>query len=377
MYSLQKLGIIVLIFCIFAFSGHGLDLRGDHLSPIIFEPGKKIVNHYVIDGTDKKVTLSLGGELLEYVQVTEVINNQFDLIIEVPEKLPEPGSYSFSLQVTEVSDSDQSGVGSLVSVSLRFIVEVPPHGKAISISFDVPDINEHEPVPFSVKVESKGLEDITSLKGFITIYDLQNKSRAFLSLKEKPLPALVSTSLSASLPPDRLAPGRYRAEAVVDYDGKEKAAQDTFKIGNLDLILLNYSSRLEKDFGEFWAIVENNWGNPIQTVYATVSINGTELLTTPTLSLGPWQRDTLNGILRTDFAPGNYSGIIQLFYDDLSKTEEVMFTIFEPPKETQKTSAATILIISGILLLIVISFIIGQVLIKKQRNKKNKKSIFL
>jgi len=75
----------VILFCIFASSVYGLSLRGDHLSPIIFEPGKKIVNHYIIEGTDKEVKVSLGGEIIQYVRVTEVANNQFDLIIEVPE----------------------------------------------------------------------------------------------------------------------------------------------------------------------------------------------------------------------------------------------------------------------------------------------------
>src|SRR3989344_9046662 len=132
MYRTSKIGMMVILFFVLASSAYGLALRGNHLSPIIFEPGKKIVNHYTIDGTDKEVTISLGGDLLEYVQVTEIVNNQFDLIIEVPETLPEPGSYSFSLHVTETGGSDEAGIGSLVSVNLLFLVEVPPHGKAIS-----------------------------------------------------------------------------------------------------------------------------------------------------------------------------------------------------------------------------------------------------
>lgn len=366
---LKRWGISVILVCILMSSVYGLSLRGDHLSPIIFEPGKKIVNHYTIEGTDSEVEVSLGGELLQYVRITEVVNNQFDLIIEVPETLPEPGSYSFSLHVTETGDQDEAGIGSLLSVNLLFLVEVPPHGKAISISFDVPDINEHQQIPFSVAVASKGLEDIASLKGSITVYDLKNKSVASLTLKERPLPALGSASLSVNLPADKLSAGKYWAEAVVNYDGEEKTARDNFKIGNLDLIMINYSSNLELEFGEFWAIVENNWGNPIQTAYATVSINGTELLTTPTISLGPWQRGELEGILRTDFVPGDYNGSIQLFYDNLSKTENVIFTIFVPVTEEQETLLATLIIIAGISLLILVGLIIGFVWIKK-RNKK-------
>ncbi len=362
--------LIVVFLLLFASSAYGLGLRGNHLSPIIFEPGKKMVNHYQIDGTDKEVKVSLGGDLLKYVTVTEVINNQFDLIIEMPETLPEPGSYSFSLHANEIGSPEESGVGSLLSVSLRFEVEVPPHGKAISISFDIPDFNEHQPIPFSVNIVSKGLENINSLTGTITVYDLKNNSVASLHLKGKALPALASTTLSASLPPDKLSPATYWAEAVVNYDGEEKMAQDAFKIGNLDLILVNYTSQLEQGFAEFHALVENNWGNPIQIAYATVSINGTELLTTPSLSLGPWQKGELKGILRTDFLTGNHTGSIQLFYDGLSKIENVTFIIVEPLTEEQEDLSVTLMIIFGISLLVIIGLIIGWVWIKKRNKNK-------
>lgn len=348
----KKVIMVVLLFCIVASSAYGLGLRGNHLSPIIFEPGKKIVNHYYIDDTNKEVKITVGGDLIEYVRVTEVVDKQFDLIIEVPETLPEPGTYWFSLQATEIGSEEESGVGSLLSVNLRFLVEVPPHGKAISISFDVPDVNEHQPIPLSVNIVSKGLENISSLTGTITVYDLKNSSIVSLNLKEKALPALASTSLSANLPPDKLSSGKYWAGAVMSYDGEEKRAQDAFKVGNLNLLLLNYTSQLEQGFGSFHALVENNWGNPIQIAYATVFIDGKELLVTPTVSLGPWQRGELRGILRTDFLPGNYSGSIHLFYDGLSRTENGIFTIFEPVKESQEISAATVAIVMVISLLI-------------------------
>ena len=363
MYRTAKIVMMLILFAVLASSTYGLALRGNHLSPIIFEPGKKIVNHYTIDGTDKQVVINLGGDLLEYVTVTEIVNNQFDLIIEVPETLPEPGSYSFSLHAVEMGNPE--GIGSLVSVNLIFLVEVPPHGKAISVSFDVPDINEHKPIPFSIAVASKGLEDINSLKIYIEVYDLKNNSVASLTLKERPLSALGTASLSANLPADKLSAGRYWAEALVQYDGEEKKIQDTFKIGNLDLNLVNYSSNLEVEFGEFWAEVENNWGNPIQTISAKIYINGTELLTTPTISLGPWQSGKLEGILQTDFLPGKYKGEIQLSYDSSSKTEEVMFTIFRPIIESEETELKPFLIIAVAVFVVVLAGLISMILRKK------------
>ena len=366
---MKKLFLIALLLIVlYSSSIYALSLNGNRLSPIIFEPGKKVVNHYIVEGTDKEVKVSLGGDLLQYVQVTEVVDNQFDLIIEVPENLPEPGSYWFSLQASEVGNEKEAGVGSLLSVSLRFLVEVPPHGKSISLSLDIPDVNEHEAVPIMVNIASKGLENISSLSGEVIVYDSNNHSAATLNLKGKPLPALESTILSVQIPADQLSPAKYWAEAVITYDGKVTRAQDGFKIGDLDLFLINYTSQLEQGFSQFKATVENNWGNPLQIVYLKVSIEGNELLTTPTVLLGPWQRGELAGILKTDFEPGNYAGSIQLFYDGLSKTEEVVFTITEPA-ETARERSTLILVISGIsaiAAILVLFLLFG----KKIKNKK-------
>lgn len=349
----RKNVLLFVIICMLLPSVHALNLVGNRLSPITFEPGKVIVNHYSIEETNKKVEVTLGGEMSKYARVTEVVDNKFDLIIEVPEILPEPGSYRFSLHAKEVGSTDGSGIGSLVSISLIFLVEVPPRGKEIGLSFIIPDVNEHEPVPVSVNIESKGLEKIDSLKGSVTFYNEKNDSMAHLALKEQSLTPLSSTSLSAALPADTLSTGKYWAEAVISYDGREKKAYDNFKIGYLDLLLINYSSYLEQEFGEFWAIVENNWGNTIQSAYAVVSINGQELLTTPTVVLGPWKQEELKGILRTDFAPGNYSGKIQLFYESLSKEQNVTFIIYEPLVE-ESTSSISIVIAGVIFILITV-----------------------
>ncbi len=344
---------------------YALSLNGNRLSPIIFEPGKKIVNHYLITDTNKQVNLSLAGDLLQYIHVSEVINNQFDLIIDAPQNLPEPGSYSFTLHATEMSNPESSGVSSFVSVNLRYLVEVPPHGKSISISLEVPDLNEHQEVPFSVNVISKGLENISSLQGTITVYDLQNHSMATLNLQGEPLRSLESATLAATLPADTLLPATYWAEAIINYDGKSAQVSDHFKIGNLNLILVNYTSQLEPQFALFQALVENNWGNPIKIAYAKIFINGTELLTTPTIYLEPWQRGELKGILKTDFAPGNYNGLIELFYDDQSRQENVTFSILPSPSESLAGNYLAVAII--IILLVLATFII---IFVHRRNKK-------
>lgn len=320
-------------------STFALDVQGLKLSPITFEPGKTIINHYIITGTNKPVVAELSGSLIEYVQITEIVNNEFDLIIKVPEKLPEPGTYWFSMHVKETDENAAAGIGSLLSITLRFQVEVPPHGKKISISFSVPDINEDQPMNFVISVQSRGLENIDSLQGQITVYDLLNNSVGTVNTAEKSLTALSSGELTAVFETKNLLPANYWAEAIVFYDGEQMSTSDTFKIGNLDLILVNYTQVLEHGFAEFKALIENNWGNPLETVYAQLFINGTEFLHTPTISLAPWQRGELKGIIKTNLNPGEYDAVLKLFFDKESKEEPIKIIISDVEQKKPEDSS--------------------------------------
>ena len=121
----------IFLFLFLVHAVHALELNGLKLSPIIYEPGKKIINTYTIAGTDKAVEVGLGGELLEYVHLTPVRQNQFDLIIEFPSGYIPSGSYGFSLHVKELPEEDSSGVGSLLSVTKVFEVTVYAYDKFI------------------------------------------------------------------------------------------------------------------------------------------------------------------------------------------------------------------------------------------------------
>ena len=115
--GVRSLFLALLFLAIFLPSAYSLGLNGLKLSPISYEPGKNITNHYVIDGTDKPVEVYLGGEIAKYARATEIKDHQFDLIINFPNEYIPSGSYSFSLSVKEIEDESVQGVGSLLSVT--------------------------------------------------------------------------------------------------------------------------------------------------------------------------------------------------------------------------------------------------------------------
>ena len=327
--SLLFLLLIVLILP----SVTALSLNGNKLGTIIYEPGKIITNHYAIADTNQEVEVSVGGELTEYLSVSEVVNNEFDLIINFPEEIIPLGSYSFGLSVTEISDEESGGLGALVSVSKTFQVEVYSYEKEIGVSFNSPSVNEGNPVNFQLGVQSKCYQDIDSVKGEITVYDFQNKELGKLKTEEISLKSLDSQTFIAAFDTLGLPAGSYWAKAIVYYDGQQKIVNNTFKIGNMDLVLKNYTSELKQGFSEFKVNVVNNWGNELRNVYAKLLINNQELLQTPNINLAPWKEGELKGILKVDLELGEYEGILQLFFESEMREEPIKIVVIEKTEE--------------------------------------------
>src|SRR3989338_6056513 len=90
-------GIVVLVLLIPDI--HALSLTGELLSPIIYEKGKVIRNHYLIEGTDRETNVSLSGDLLEYISIENLNHDSFDLVIQFPQVYITPGIYWFGLTV--------------------------------------------------------------------------------------------------------------------------------------------------------------------------------------------------------------------------------------------------------------------------------------
>ena len=363
-----KLFLFLFLFLILLPSLPALSLSGNSISPIIFEPGKSITNHYQIVDTSAEVEVLLSGDLSEHIQLTPIENNEFDLLINFPDEFIPPGTYRFSLTVREKGVS-AAGINSLLSLVKNFVVEVYSHEKEVEIFLLSPSVNEGSPVNFQVNVQSRSYSDIDSIKSKIDVYDPENKKLSTLNTNEKSLKALASETLTVSFPTTALKPGEYIAQAAVFYDGKQKSINNTFRIGNMDVLVRNYTKQLQLGFSDFSVTVFNNWGHPLRNVYAKLLLSNQELLQTPSLDLEPWQEAQLQGIVKIDFPPGEYQGKIQLFFEGESKDVPVTITIFEPPKEPNNNRLVLIL---GLIVIILFIFLILILIFKSKRKKPEK-----
>ncbi len=354
-------------------------LSGEKLGTIVFEPNKVLINHYVITNTDMETKVSVGGsQLSEYFSISEVINNEFDLIISFPDRVDIPqGTYPFSLSVEEVQAPGASGLSPLTSVSRNFQVEIYSYEKDISVSFSSPSVNEGNPVNFKLDVRSRTYSDIDSIKGIITIYDEQDKLVGTAATEEKPLKSLAAETLTASFDTKGLPASNYRAEAKVFYDGRQKVVNNTFKIGNMDLVIKEYTQELEQGFSEFAVKVANGWGSELRNVYAKLFIEGQELLQTPSMDLAPWAEGELKGITKVDLVPGQYKGVLTVHFEGEFKEKPIIVTVILP-KETPKEAPAEeqqpeksmvpLLMIGGISIILIAAVLLAIFLKKKKED---------
>ncbi|MDP3733810.1 MAG: hypothetical protein Q8R37_01145 [Nanoarchaeota archaeon] len=367
---MKKRGFVILIGVLLLLlpSALSLSLIGMKLSPIIYEPGKVIVNTYSINGANAKVEVAVGGDLTEYISLSEVINGEFTMTIQFPDTFIDPGTYSFSLSAREIAEDSSGGVTSLIGVSKVFMVEVYSHDKALEASLGAADVNENSTVPFTVQLRSRTYSDIDSVKADIIIYNHTNQSVGRVKTNERALKALQSGELRASFNTTGLPAGDYAAAAVIYFDGKQQPAETQFKIGALDVFLLNYTSVLEQGFRDFVITVANGWGDGLENVYAKVFINGQELLQTPSISLPAWGEGELKGIVKVDLAPGKYPGEIGLFFEGESKQENIVLTVIESPKKEQ--DIIFYLIVAAVIVIIILVNILFLVLLKKKQDRK-------
>jgi len=376
----NKFSTIILILLLLPLVS-ALSLQGNLLGTIIYEPGKYIENLYHVSGTDKDyvVELNVEEELQEFIKLVEEENDGYRLEIDFPDYYIPVGRYSFSIKAKEVAPPD-SAMGSTVEVSKLFFVEVYSYDKEILTKLSAENVNLNQPVDFNVHVESRTYSDIENVKAVVTIFDQDNQSITTLQTTQERLPKLTSTNLQTTFDTAGLKAGVYNAQAVVNYDGKEKIAETSFRLGSMNLILKDYSKELTQGFSDFSVVVENDWGENVKNVYAKLFVEGQQMLQTPTLDIiEPWQEAKLQGITKVDLPLGEYQGMIKLFFQDKQKEEKIMIKVVEAKEKNsdledklakeKKTQGATVMLILTISLVVILIVSLGWLFFHKGRKQ--------
>jgi len=370
----------VVLFLIFIIpSVSALGLAGQKIGPIDYKPGFSMTNHYSIIGTDKPVEVSVdGGGVFQALSVTELINNEFDLVINFPaDQYVPPGSYFIGLTVKEVAPPEE-GISSQVAVSKNIEVIVYSYDKDIQASLSAPNINQGRNITFQLGVQSMGYPNIDEVYARINILNSSRNKVGMVETDRKTLPGLGSLSFTPFYDSHLFPSGNYYGEALVFYDGKYKTANTTFLIGIMDLILHNYTYELYPGFNEFEITISNGWGNGLQNVYAKLFIDDQEIVQTPSIDLSPWQQGSLKAIVNIEKEPGIYNATLQLYFEGEHKEVPIQLTVLAPlqppaPREIEKELqiAKVFTFIPAVISTIIILIVISIYLLRRKRKTGN------
>jgi len=352
---------------------------------IDFKPGLEKTFNFAITPSSMNVELSVSGYLSEYVSLSKTFirfnstDRGFKVIIKLPEKIEKSGHHKVWITAKEVIDESKisGNIGTSCDAMVYILIHVLNPGKYVEMSLSAPNVNLNDPVNFAVNVKSFGEEDINSIKAAIDIYSPDNEKLATIYTDKKPLKSNTEETLHAQLDTKGYPAGTYKAIATLNYDGKTKEDKKSFRIGELNIKIINYTKEFEKDkINKFDVDIESEWGNKIEEVNGEIKINN-ETIKTPNINLAPWEKKTITAYWDTNnIKAGFYDVEMTIYYNGKTTVEKGKVSVVEKKEVLVEKPEVISLSITTILILIIILLIIIDIIwmIKKRKSKKQKEN---
>jgi hypothetical protein len=344
----------------------------------VYKPGQREVMTFFVKNNAYDFEAYTSGILAGNVTLSPIAFDpigmyRFTVTVDYPETIElEPGVHILYVGVRETGVPGGT-VGALTAVQKRIKVEIYSTEKLIKALFDAPDANENQIMNFRLNVQSVTYQDIALVLGRITIYDENNNSLATFDTDKASLSSGEKKTLEARWNNSMLAPGNYRAEALVIYDGKTMVLEDDFKVGTLMIRIIDYTDEfISGEVNEFNVELENVWNNRVNDIYAELFIEDEKVLKTATINLDPWETGDISSYWNVTLPAGEYNGKIRLYYAGASTEKNIKVTIKEPRfrlSAENKFALISFLLLIVILLLIIV---IVRLLIKDNKHEKKK-----
>lgn len=342
-----------------------------------FAPNYKFSVTFAVHSDDptKLINVSIAGELTQYVTIdTTQIRGDGKVIVtvELPDSIEKPGKNRIWVVVSEIPEEDSgAAIGVAIKLMAAIDVRVPYPGKYLESEFNIPDANINEKIPVEIKVTSRGTETLL-INPIVDFYDSSGKQVESMPFSTKELKTNEVKTFRQDLDSAKLKPDNYLAVATIDYGADEKIVLNrTFKIGNLNVIITNFTQNATAgEINKFVIKLKSNWNGKIESIFANVNISNESsgyLFGTSPENLAPWEEKELFGYLDAkEMGPGKYHTEIRLNYQGQTTYSSGELVLF-----SKGTDNLWIIIgvVFGIMFIIVLYFII-----RKMRNKKGRKS---
>ena len=170
--------------------------------------------------------------------------------------------------------------------------------------------------------------------------------------------------------------GTYNAIATLNYDGKTKEDKKSFRIGELNIEIINYTKEFEKNkINKFDVKIESGWGNKIEGVYGEIKINN-DTIKTPNINLGPWDKKTITTYWDTNnVETGFYDAEIIIHYNGKTTIEKGKVSVIEKKEIlTEIPGVISFNTITVLVLIIILLIIIDIIWITKKRASEKKQN---
>lgn len=270
--------------------------------------------------------------------------------LNLPDKIEEPGLHEILIVVKEgqkaVGDEPIS-IGSSLNVVSMLRVNVPYQGKYAKAALFISEADPGQEVTFAVEVQNLGKEDISAAGAKISIAGPDGKVVARVDTDEKPVVSMTKRELIAKWMPSEV--GRYSAEAVVDYDGKETSASKEFNVGSFFLKLLSITVKNFKLGGiaKFDILTENMGNDVIAQAYSKMSLDeaGKSIMEVESnrIDVKPDESKVMNGYWDTEgVSRGVYYGLVRLLYSDKSSENKIKMTVEDDDITTEIITGMTV-----------------------------------
>lgn len=340
-------------------------------------PGKYEFNFYPNDV--KEVKFEVGGsenfsyEVNEGLAKTEVIDEEvvsskkkrITLEVTMPEEIEDPGKTKLMSVTVEEEIPEDSGFGARTRVIAPVYVHVPYPGIYLESSLNVPNINVNETLDIEYKVKNLGTDDLNDADLNLMIKDKGDTLKSFRS-EGITIKSREERVFSEKWNSKGTSGGDYQVVAELTYEDEKKKTEKDFKIGNLNIGIMNFTKKLETDsVNKFNILVESKWNNKIEDVNGVLKFKGKSFKTTSE-GLEPWKTQSLEGYAELDeIEPGTYDAVVKVNY--LSQTTQMNGEI--NIKENKSIGTTTIMI-SALVLVLILLVTINILYLTKMKKKK-------
>lgn len=302
---------LVFIAIILSPSAYAVGIGGPTLVKEVFVPNQEYPLSYVLfadEHVDNSYTVYAKKDLEKYVvfEKTRLENISRGSKVAINGKILfpselEPGWHELYVCVREDCKGEGTVCGRAgVCANLAFMVLYPGIYPVISLS--APNTNENQPVDFKVNIVNYGKDKIDQASGRVEVFDLSGKHVGTAFLDSASIGSYKNAVLNGIFQTRGLLPGNFTATAFIDCDGEKQNANASFRIGTLDIMIVDHTEELEiSGIKRFITTIESVWNDPLN-VYADVVIRDEEdhvEAKTATYRLDPWKTLDLEAFVDT------------------------------------------------------------------------------